>query len=143
MNYKTMLAAVSILAIGNLYADDKPLAAEQIPAQIKSYIDTHFAGTNITKATIDDNDSDDKYEITLSGNIELDFAADFSITDIDANSKLPASVIPAKIADYVSANYPNNVITDWSLEDNAQQLELDNQTELEFSLTGDFIRIDD
>ena len=65
-----------------------------------------------------------------------------NIIDVDGVIQLPNSVIPQSILDYVSVNYPNNVITDWELEFNHQQVELNNNIELEFEMNGNFIRID-
>ena len=64
------------------------------------------------------------------------------IIDIDGKTALPNSVIPEKIRQYVTANYPTNVITDWELDDLNQQIQLDNGLNLEFTMNGDFIRID-
>ncbi|MBZ0242130.1 MAG: PepSY-like domain-containing protein, partial [Bacteroidales bacterium] len=75
-------------------------------------------------------------------NIELEFNSAYQIIEIDASTQLPNSVIPQSILDYVSEHYPDNYITDWELENNHQQIELDNGLELEFGLDGVFIRID-
>ncbi len=78
----------------------------------------------------------------LSENVELTFNNTFQIIEIDGTTQLPDSVIPAAILDYVAQNYPNNFITNWELEDNHQQVELNDETELEFTLDGVFIRVD-
>ena len=83
-----------------------------------------------------------KYDVTLSDNITLEFNRAKEVTDIDANAKLPDSVIPTEITQYVATNFPNNVITDWELEDRHQQVGLDNGVDLEFKMSGEFIRID-
>ena len=66
---------------------------------------------------------------------------DFFI-DIEGISKLPDSVIPSKIREYVVANYPQNHIIGWEIDGRNQQVELDNDLDLEFTMNGDFIRID-
>ncbi|MFV0471370.1 MAG: PepSY-like domain-containing protein [Paludibacteraceae bacterium] len=78
----------------------------------------------------------------MSGNFELDFNSACEIIDIDGTSQLPNSVIPQAILDYVLRNYASNVIADWELELNYQQVELNNSVELEFEMNGTFIRID-
>ena len=55
---------------------------------------------------------------------------------------MPNSVIPEKILQYVTTNYPTNFITDWELDDKNQQVQLDNGLDLEFKMNGDFLRID-
>ena len=78
----------------------------------------------------------------LSDQISLEFNRKNQIIDIDGKTALPNSVIPEKIRQYVTANYPTNVITDWELDDRNQQIQLDNGLDLEFTMNGDFIRID-
>jgi hypothetical protein len=82
-----------------------------------------------------------KYEINLEG-IKLEFNSKYRIIDIDGKSRLPDSVIPQKIRQYVTTNYSGNVITDWEIDGRKQQIGLDNGVDLEFTMSGDFIRID-
>ncbi len=80
--------------------------------------------------------------IAYKTTVALDFNSSYEITDIDGTTQLPDSVIPQAILDYVAQSYPANFITDWELERNHQQIELNNGLELEFELNGAFIRID-
>ena len=114
----------------------------KIPAELKSYVTTHFSSNTINKAVEDMDDNVLTYDVFLSGNVALEFDSNFNITDIDSNSELPDSVIPEAILTYVAANYASNFITDWELEMDHQQVELNNNTELEFKMDGTFIRID-
>ncbi|NLW30122.1 MAG: hypothetical protein GXY77_01545 [Fibrobacter sp.] len=74
--------------------------------------------------------------------MSLEFNRKNEIIDIDGVSQLPNSVIPEKILQYVTTNYPTNFITDWELDGKNQQIELDNGLDLEFNMNGDFLRID-
>ncbi|GJM35696.1 MAG: hypothetical protein DHS20C18_46970 [Saprospiraceae bacterium] len=73
----------------------------------------------------------------------MEFSKAKEIIDIDSTTELPASVIPVKIRNYVQANYPNSVITDWELENGEQHVELNNDVDLVFDLNSDFLRLDD
>lgn len=119
------------------------LPLSKVPAEIKNYISTHFPDYSIVKVVEDNDKSSKTYEVILENNIRLEFNQDLQIIDIDAKTKLPDSVIPEKIRDYVTANYPTQVITNWEIEGINQHVELDNDIELEFSMAGDFIRIVD
>ena len=122
--------------------NDVVLTEAEIPTAIKTYIETHFPSNTIVRAEKDTENNTITYEIYLNENINLEFNSASEITDIDGIIQLPNSVIPQSILDYVSTNYPNNFITDWELEFNHQQVELNNNIELEFELNGNFIRID-
>ena len=78
----------------------------------------------------------------MSESISLEFNRKKEIIDIDGVAQLPNSVIPEKILQYVTTNYPTNFITDWELDDKNQQVQLDNGLDLEFKMNGDFLRID-
>ena len=137
-----ILLTLGLLLIATSCDDDKGLSENEIPNEITTFITTHFPSNNIIRATKDKDGSRVSYDVTLSGNVKLEFNSQREITDIDSNTKLPDSVIPQAIRDYVTENYPNNFITDWELEDNHQQVGLDNDIDLEFTMDGEFIRVD-
>ncbi len=118
------------------------LSPTHLPATIDNYISTHFSGNKVVSAKKDKEGLKVTYEIRLSDGISLEFNSKMEIIDIDSRSKLPDSVIPEKIRQYVSLNYPDHVITGWELEGKNQQVELDNGLDLEFTIDGEFIRID-
>ncbi len=123
-------------------AQDRRIPVDQIPSQIKTYLTTHFQENKVVKASFDDHILYKKYEISLQNNVSLEFSPEHKITEIKSKSKLPDSVIPAEILEYVKANYPKNVITDWALDDGNQQIELDNGLDIEFTTSGKFIKVD-
>lgn len=123
-------------------AQDVIIPASELPAQAQSFVKQHFPEQQIEQAEKDKSAFSVSYEVILDNMIELDFDKDGKVTSIDGNTKLPSSVIPAKIADYVSKNYASNYIVSWNLDDNRQEIELDNGLDLEFSKEGDFKRID-
>lgn len=123
-------------------AQDRILSDSEIPTAIQSYIKKHFPNQTISKAEVDLDGLSPNYEIKLDDQTELEFNSQYQIIKIERNSALPQSVIPQKIADYVKTNYPGNVITEWEVEGKIQQVGLDNDLDLEFTMKGDFIRID-
>lgn len=73
--------------------------------------------------------------------IHLKFDNNEDINEIDDVDKLPATAIPPVITDYVKNHYPDNVITDWKLGSTYQQIQLNNDIKVNFTLTGDFTSI--
>lgn len=134
-----------ILSVFLLMACDKEviLPNDKIPTAIKTYISTHFTTTSIRKAIEEKNESE-RYEIYLENGIVLEFNKDNEIVDIDGNgNKLPDSVIPPKILSYVNDHSSNNFIVGWEKKMNTQEVQLNNQKVLIFSLSGDFQSIGD
>ncbi len=118
------------------------LAEKDIPTQIMSYKNEHFPSNAIRRAIKDTEGKTTNYELYLDGNFELDFNEKYEIYDIEGTTKLPDSVIPQAILDYTAENYSANYIIGWELELGHQQVELNNKLDLEFSLDGTFIRVD-
>lgn len=137
------LSAAMLALVLTGCADDKIVTENDLPEEISTYISNNFPDNEVAQVTVDQEAFSKKYAVILKDNIKLEFDSKNNITDIDANSALPDHVIPAEILAYVNANYPENVITDWELEDKHQQVKLDNGLTLEFSLAGEFLRIDD
>jgi hypothetical protein len=135
------IAPALLLLSFTTYAQDKVIPYSEVPAQIRTYIKTHFPGSPVIQSEIDREGMSKKYEINLEG-IKLEFNSKYRIIDIDGKSRLPDSVIPQKIRQYVTTNYSGNVITDWEIDGRKQQIGLDNGVDLEFTMSGDFIRID-
>ena len=148
MNFiKSTLTAFAIIASMAACSDDDDddanvLITGNVPSEIASFVSLHFPQNGIVMAVKETEGKIVSYDVVLDGNFQLDFDESFNITEIDGVATLPASVIPSAIADYVAENYATNFITDWELELNHQQVELNSVLELEFNMDGSFIRID-
>lgn len=114
----------------------------EVPIEITSYVSTHFPNNRMLQTTKEIDGTTKTYNVILNDNISLEFNRKKRIISIEANSQLPEGVIPEKLNRYVSSNYPNNYIIEWEIESKQQQISLDNNLDLEFSLNGDFLRID-
>lgn len=136
------MTALLVANCSTANAQKRTIPTDQVPEQITTYIATYFPSNALVKAVFDDHPVHKKYEISLTDKISLEFTPDYAIKEIKSKTKLPDAVIPAPILDYVKANYPSNVINDWELEDGNQLVELDSGLELEFSLVGEFLKLD-
>ncbi len=139
--FTAILILISVSA-GGCEEKERIIPASELPVEITNWISTHFPDNEIVRSKVEIKKNKKKYEIYLQGGFNLEFNSRKEITEIDGHTKLPDSVIPDKIKQYVDANYPDNFIISWELERNKQEVELDNGIELEFDLNGNFIRID-
>jgi ABC-type Zn2+ transport system substrate-binding protein/surface adhesin len=93
-----------------------------------------------------DNDNDDNNHDNDDDN---DHDNDDNENDDNENeySSLSSSnlsqAVQQKIADYISANYPNNSVTEVEIENQKIEVELSSGIELIFDLNGNFLRLDD
>ncbi|MEK9787611.1 MAG: PepSY-like domain-containing protein, partial [Flavobacteriaceae bacterium] len=93
-----------------------------------------------------DNDNDDNNHDNDDDN---DHDNDDNENDDNENeySSLSSSnlsqAVQQKIADYISANYPNEYVTEVEIENQKIEVELSSGIELIFDLNGNFLRLDD
>lgn len=139
---KSTLIASTLAASISIFAQDKIVPYTEVPAEIQTYLKTHFPNNTVLQSELDNGWFKKEYEILLSNNVKLEFNEKNNIKNIDAKSALPESVIPSAISKYIKSNYPNNFITEWDLDAKRQSVELNNGVELEFNLEGKFLRID-
>lgn len=145
MNSRKLIGnAIITAAIGIIIVrlkKEKLIYIDKLPSIINEYIKTHFASRRILKATQGRDGFKRTYAIYLDGKISLEFNTHGEIIEIEGVSKLPDSVIPENINDFISNNYPDNVIIEWELENKTQEVELDSGLELIFNLSGEFLYI--
>ena len=139
---KSALVAVALSVSLISCAKEEVIPVSELPAEMKAYISTHFPSNTILQVVKDVDGLTKTYDVLLSERISLEFNRQKEIIDIDSEIALPNSVIPEQIRQYVTANYPSNVITDWELDDRNQQVQLNNGLDLKFNMNGDFLRID-
>lgn len=137
-----MLIALFFTIMGCAEKQDKIIAVEDLPVEIQQYVTNHFPNDKIKQAEEDNELISKTYELILDNNTQLAFDSKGKVTDIDSASKLPDSVIPEEILSYTKLNYPENVITDWEIDDRNQQIELNNGVGLIFNMDGEFVKID-
>lgn len=123
--------------------EDRPeVDPSNIPESIATFINDHFPNAKVIKVMKTVKLDKVTYDVELEGGIELEFNSKMQIIEIESKTKLPDSVIPTKILDYVTLHYPDNFIIEWELENDHQEVELDNGVELEFTMDGVFIKVD-
>ncbi|MFZ2898941.1 MAG: PepSY-like domain-containing protein [Saprospiraceae bacterium] len=137
------LFLLAIIAFSLASCDKETLLPQgEIPAEISDYLNTHFPDAALIQALKDQDELELTYDIALEGGFFLEFNRKKEIIDIDGSAQIPNSVIPEKILVYVQANYPSNFIKGWELDGRNQEIALDNGIDLDFTMEGDFLKID-
>lgn len=121
---------------------EKVLGSNDLPATSTSYIATHFPDQTIVHAIKEFDDLQITYTVYLKNGVKIEFNQNGEVKEIEGNSALPDSVIPAAILAYVNANYASEFIKEWKLERTKQEIKLSNGITLEFDKNGNFLRID-
>lgn len=138
-----ILAVVFACTISSAQAQDRYLKTEEFPSEITSYVKQHFPESDIISIKEEKDRRKTEYEVKLRNMEELEFDEAYHIKSIESKSALPNSVIPPKILDYVTKNYPQQFIKEWKMKRRSQEVELNNDLEIIFDFDGNFVKIDD
>lgn len=118
------------------------VAENQLPTEAVMYIQTHFPEHKIVQIVKDRDGLSVSFDVILDGGYKLEFERKGAIKGVEGTAKLPDSVIPTPVLEYVNANYADQHIIDWELDDNGQEVKLINGLELKFDKQGNFLRLD-
>lgn len=122
---------------------EEAVKATELPTTAQTFITTHFPNTAISSVVKEKEISHTTYDVVLQDGTSLDFTSSGECTDMDGHTnKLPDSVIPVKILDYVHTTYPNDNIVSWEKDGAEQDVELGSNVELKFDQDSNFLRLD-
>ena len=130
-----LAAALLALGISTACADsDRPIDVAQLPQKAQQFIQKHFAGDFLEV----------RYEVIFTDGAKAEFYKDGEWKEVDCRySSVPAAVVPAQIAQYVSGHYPDASIVQIDRDKHDYEVKLSNGLELTFDLKFNLIDIDD
>lgn len=147
---KLTLLAVALAALTTLFAGCEKYDArniDQLPENAKAFIETNFPADAVSYIYIlyVVDGLEKSYHVRLNSDIELDFFTDGTWKEVDCQyAAVPTAIIPTEIANYVTAHFPSNFITQITKTIlKRYHVELNNDLELVFSNDGVYIGIDD
>ena len=130
--------------VGISKADDRPIKFEKLPAAAQKFVKTNFADNTVVFVTKDDDLLAPDYEVVLDNGTVLQFSSAGSLEKIEAfRTGVPQNLIPEKIKDYVSANYPETTYREYEQDRGKHEVKLSNGLELTFNSGFTLIEIDD
>lgn len=139
-----LMLAVASFAILPACADNFEIPTHKLPTAAQEFLNTHFAGSSVVKAVHDREINDNDYTVLLSDGSKVEFDSKGKWESVEnKKSGVPASVIPAKIKEYVAANYPSLLIVKIEKSMYGYEVELSNDLDLKFDANGNFQRVDD
>ncbi len=148
-NMKKLIAlTVLFLSLGIFLAhadDDRPIAVNQLPQKAQQFIKTHFGNEKVSYAKVEDDAFWDKhYEVVFTSGAKIEFYKNGEWEQVDCKyTTVPKAIIPAQIAQYVSANFADVTIVQIDRSRRRYEVELSNKLELIFDKKFRPIGIDD
>ena len=136
------LATVALLGLQSCEKDDNYINESLLPTEAQTFINTYFASVPIKNVIKDFDDFTYTYKVHLDDGTFIEFNKEGKWRDVKNHTTgVPNSIVPQKIVEYLTANYPNNFMADVE-RGRHYDVELNDGLDLDFSLDGDFLRID-
>ncbi len=126
----------------NAPAQEKRIETNELPLISRAFIQEHFPDQHILVAVKESDNLSHTFEVMLDNQTKLEFSKNGKVNSVSSKSKLPDSLIPASILNYVKTNYANAYITEWEIEKGIQTVELNNDIDLKFSKKGKYMGLD-
>lgn len=144
--YQTLIfSTFALLISGGLNAQKTIITKDDLPKEAQSFLAKNFTNERVVQAEKDVYGSKTDYEIKLSNGTELEFDEKGDWKEIDGKDKvaIPQDFIPTKITQHITQHFAPHRVSKIEKDRNKYEVELTNGMDLEFSLNGDFLRIDD
>lgn len=123
---------------------DRIIPPEKLPAAAKTFVQQNFPGNTISYAKEDRDFMKTTYEARLDDGTEIDFTGSGEWDKVDCKYKaVPAAIVPAAIAQYVTSTFPGALIVKIDKERYGYEVELNNDLELKFNKQGALMYMDD
>lgn len=133
------LLMTSFVFIGCDDDDDKKIEVKDLPAISQTFLQTHFPNQEVRLAEKDD----DSYDVFLVNGFKVEFYLSGEWNDVYGfGMQIPQSIIdllPETIPTYIKEHYPQNSIVEVSKEMYGYEIELNNDWDIRFDQSGNFI----
>jgi hypothetical protein len=138
------ILAVVLAFVSTVWADDKPIAFNQLPEAAQSFIAENYPAEKIIYATVDDDLIRPDYTVVLESGVKIEFQNDGSLEKISSRQDgIPAEIIPAQIREYVRHHYPGAAYVEYEVGRKTYEVTLSNRMELKFNSSFAVVEIDD
>ena len=106
---KIIIIALAVFSLGIITAkadNDRLIAKENLPKKAQQFIDSNFKNSKITYVKDESYFLEKSYEVLFADGTKVEFNRKGEWKEIDCrHSSIPATIVPAKILEYVNSNY--------------------------------------
>lgn len=142
---ETMLFALALLFASPASANTdggKAISPGKLPQAALHTINTHLPGRKIAIAKVESELFSKSYTVIFTNGEKIEFDGRGRWTEVKCKrSAVPASLVPAQIAQYIRANYPDCRILEIERDDE-YEVKLSNHVEVTFNKKFEVIDID-
>lgn len=144
---KVLALGLVIIGIGLPVAfasELKPIKFNDLPNRAQTFIKKHFVAESTELVLLENEILDKSYTVHLSKGTKIEFKGNGQWTDIETHgADIPAGILPQNLLDHVRQAHPNVKIIGIERKSRRFVVELQNDLELQYDLSGKFLRYDD
>lgn len=138
---RVILTAAFVMAVfvsGTSFAgDDRPVTFDRLPEAAQQFIKKYFGDRKISYAVQDADWFDGDYEVRFVGGDKIAFRRDGSWEEVECKgTRVPADIVPAGIAGYVSRRHPDTRIVEIERDSRGYEIKLSDGAEIKFDRKG-------
>ncbi|MBQ5647556.1 MAG: PepSY-like domain-containing protein, partial [Alistipes sp.] len=135
---------IATLAVTPTMAEDVAITAKKLPEAAQKFLKANFAQNKVVSAMHDKDVSDNDYTVILDNGTKIEFDASGKWESVKNQAgKIPAGIVPTKIAGYVAEHFSGARIEKIERKRYGYEVELTNGLDVKFGSDGRFIGIDD
>lgn len=144
---KKFILAAALLVAGITASQaenrERPVTLDKLPAAAQRFLNTHFSDLTLAYAVEDPKFVGSEYEVTYTDRTEVEFNTEGEWSSVERKyTAIPASVVPARIADYLAKNHPDQKVCKIERDRYTWEVKLLNGLEIEFDRDFQVIDID-
>ncbi len=148
MKKASRIILAALLSMASLAASvscgDRIVTLDKLPDAAQAFIKEHFSEVAVSYVKQDRENLVSTYEVVLQDGTQLEFNSKGEWDKVDCKTKaVPASLIPAAIAEYVQKSFPGQWIVKIDRELLGYDIELSSGLDLKLSKDGKVLSVDD
>lgn len=133
-----------IAAPRTIFDDERAIKYSELPTAAQEFIAEHFDKEQVSYTMLEDDIFRKEYKVVMSNGTKIEFDGDGAWNQVDCRyTSVPTAIVPAKIAEYVTKNYPEAKITELKRESHEWEVQLTGGLELTFNRDFKLTDIDD
>lgn len=141
-----ILGLMACLSLASCSDDDDEVVVpiEELPSAAKVFLNEFYPSDKTMRVERDGEHAGTEYDVTLSSGAEIEFDRKGEWISVEAprGGSVPAGLVIAPIAEYITVNYPNDAIVGLSKEIYGFETDLSSGTDLMFDFDGKFLGVD-
>ena len=136
-----LLAGVLLLAAGGAASAKRPTQMADLPVAAQQFVRDNFADGRVSHVKMEGRLADRDYEVVFVDGTKVQFDKNGNWEEIDTRyGKIPATVLPAGIRNYLREHYPDVPMTGVGHDRKGYEIILSNGVELNFAPNGSLQR---